>query len=321
MLYVTNFFMKLYKTPIMVDHEVNAMRSIYRTYNTDIIFPRMDLDEFAWLFSNRDVEKTAGGKEEIDWASYQPEDIIRIPNRADLESSYSVQVLKAAREDKPLQDTLLGAFCPTPYSLVTGIIGLQAASTLLIRNRDFLSALVATAANAIVEYIQVLKEVAGVIVLLAPSECTISRKMYDKSVAAPVQQLVEAVAAGDNTVSFLHFCTRANEHLLNAEVITPLAKAGLMGLNVPNVMHAIPLARDLDLVLLGGIDPIGIQQRPWQEIVQETKVLLEEIKDKGTRFVLGTDCNLTKIPLIEASGTLLTKFLELKKLVKEFSSA
>jgi uroporphyrinogen-III decarboxylase len=187
----------------------------------------------------------------------------------------------------------------------------------LIRNRPFLSALVIRAGEAIREYARVLQEVADVIVILAPSECTISRKMYEATSKEPVQQLVETVASDPEIASFFHLCTRNNEHIMNEEIIAPLARAGLTGLNVPNVLGAIPLAQALDLVVLGGIDPVGVQQFPWQEVLQQTRVILEQTRE--IRFILGTDCHLMKIPRLEPSGTLLTKFLELNKLLREFS--
>ncbi|HMF31334.1 MAG TPA: hypothetical protein VKK79_07970, partial [Candidatus Lokiarchaeia archaeon] len=59
---------------------------------------------------------------------------------------------------------------------------------------------------------------------------------------------------------------------------------------------------------------------PWQEVLQQTRVILEQMRDMKTRFILGTDCHLMKIPRLEPSGTLLTKFLELKKLIREYSA-
>jgi uroporphyrinogen-III decarboxylase len=316
-LYLAEYYMRLSRAEPTIENEITALQSIQRTFSPDILFPAMDLDEFASLFAGEGFIDSGSGGDAVDWNNQALESIIRSPTREEMEASHSVQLLDAVGTNKSLHPRYLGAFCPAPFTLVSNIIGLQTASDLLRRNIEFLTALVSRAAAVLVDYVQVIREKAGVIVVLAPNECRISRRAYDAVAMASVQDLVGAVASGGDIVSFLHLCARNNEHIVNSDVIAPLARLGLTGLNVPNILHAAQLAQDLDLVLLGGIDPVDILQREWQAIMQETRVLFEETK--GLRFILGMNCRMAKNPAIEPTSALLTNFLELKKLVREFS--
>ncbi len=309
-LYATGFFMRVYDMPATVENEINAIKSIQRTYSPDVIFPRMELDEFKQIFSQ---DPTPINEEK----KYSPDELIKIPTRELIIASHSVEVLRRAIGDSTLKARFIGAFLPSPYSLTSSIIGLQYASKLLLRDRAYINPIIARAGEALIEYGHILSDLVDVVVILAPSECTMSKRLFDASAQAPLQHLVEVVARGGEEVTFFHLCTRRNEHLLNKDTLAPLAKLGLTGLNIPNVLENAAIARELDLVMLGGIDPISVQQSPWQDVLQNSRTLLEKAKD--LRFILGTDCDLTKIPRIEAEGTLLTKLSELKKLVREFA--
>ncbi len=309
-LYATGFFMRVYDMPATVENEINALKSIQRTYNPDVLFPRMDLDEFKLLFSQQSNPINEEKK-------YAPEELIKVPTREEIVASHSVTVLQRAIGDASLKARYVGAFLPSPYSLTSSIIGLQYASKLLLRDRAYINPLIARAGDALIEYGCILSDLVDVVVILAPSECTMSKRLFDASAQAPLQRLVEVVARGGEEVTFFHLCTRRNEHLLTTDTLAPLAKLGLTGLNIPNVLENAAVTRELNLVVLGGIDPISVQQSPWQDVLQTSRTLLEKAKD--LRFILGTDCDLTKIPRIEAEGTLLTKLSELKKLVREFS--
>ncbi len=309
-LYATGFFMRVYDMPATVENEINALKSIQRTYSPDILFPRMELDEFKQLFS---LKATPIAEEK----KYAPEELIKLPTREEIIASHSVAVLRRAIGESTLKARYVGAFLPSPYSLASSIIGLQYASKLLLRDRAYINPVIARAGEALIEYGRILRELVDVVVILAPSECTISKRLFDASAQAPLQHLVEVIARGGEEVTFFHLCTRRNEHLLTKDTLAPLAKLGMTGLNIPNVLEHAPIARELNLVVLGGIDPISIQQSPWQDVLQQSRNLLEQTRD--LRFILGSDCDLTKIPRIEAEGTLLTKLSELKKLVHEFS--
>ncbi len=309
-LYATGFFMRVYDMPATVENEIIALKSIQRTYGPDLLFPRMELDEFKQLFS----QSSLAFKEE---KMYTPEELIKIPTREECATSHSISVLRRAIGESTLKARYVGGFIPSPYSLASSIIGLQYASKLLLRDRAYINPLIARAGDALIEYGCILSDLVDVVVILAPSECTMSKRLFDASAQAPLQRLVEVVARGGEEVTFFHLCTRRNEHLLTTDTLAPLAKLGLTGLNIPNVLENTAVARELNLAVLGGIDPISVQQSPWQDVLQTSRTLLEKAKD--LRFILGTDCDLTKIPRIEAEGTLLTKLSELKKLVREFS--
>ncbi len=309
-LYATGFFMRVYDMPATVENEIAALKSIQRTYSPDVLFPRMDLDEFKQLFSQQSTPFYEDKK-------YAPEELIKIPTHAEIAASHSVEVLQRAIGETAIKARFVGAFLPSPYSLASSIIGLQYASKLLLRDRAYINPIISRAGAALIEYGRVLSDLVDVLVILAPSECTMSKRLFDASAQAPLQQLVEVVARGGEEVTFFHLCTRRNDHLLTKDTLAPLAKVGLTGLNIPNVLENAAVARELNLVVLGGIDPISVQQSPWQDVLQTSRTLLEKAKD--LRFILGTDCDLTKIPRIEAEGTLLTKLSELKKLVREFT--
>ncbi|MHA1731196.1 MAG: hypothetical protein ACTSU5_04600 [Promethearchaeota archaeon] len=314
-LFVTEFFMRVYDLPFNVENQVRALAHLQRTYDLDLSFPRMDLDEFGGLFRGSAFSAGSSPVTRGEVSERDPASIVRAPKGGEVAASPSFRVLKrlASRGPGSPEFKHLGAYIPGPYSLFSSVVGIQVASELCILERKFVREVMAEAARAVGIYAEKLSVIVDVFLVLAPSECTISRRAYTTTVAASMIELVRHVAKNLGVPTALHFCSSDNSQVVNRETILPLVGAGLGALNVPNIAEHLGLASDLGVALWGGIDPIEVQRKPREVVLRELRGLLDVTSDSG--FVLGTNCQVHQIPKVICSGALLDKLMAIKKLV------
>lgn len=311
--FATEFFMDVYGLPFSVENQVKVLSKVRRGFKPDLYFPRMDLDEFATLFGG--PARGPGCMTASGLAAADPGDLVRVPSAADVRETPSWRVLDAVGPTLDDTSERAGCYVPAPYSLLTSIAGLQPASEALITAPDAIARAMPVLSGAIVAYIDAMAGIpgTGMIVILAPSECTISRRMYKTFVAGPMLDVIRA-AARTGIPTFMHFCSPDNAHLVNEEIVWPMRDAGLAGLNVPRVVEAVPLATSLGLALFGGLDPIQVQRDHRVLVLDKAREMID-----GTRsvsFILGTNCQVKRLPRVSCTGALLTKFMELRKLAK-----
>lgn len=320
-LHVTEFFLRVYDLPFTVENQVRALDSLQRLYDLDLVFPRMDLDEFRPLFAGIRA-RGQEGEEGPTLPGTAPGTARESPPALGSDAGQYIRTLPSYQVLARLDATQFknkGAYLPAPYSTLTSLLGIQAASRLVALQPDQVPGYLGPIEARTRQMARELARVADSFTILAPSECTISGRTYRQLFQDPVERLVEYCARILGVPTFLHFCAPRNQQLLAPPILEPLQARGLFGLNVPNVREVLPLAEQYDLVLLGGIDPIAVQRQGRRALLQEVNVLLEATLE--VPFLLGTNCQVQKIPRVSCTGALLEKFLLVRKLLESFKAS
>lgn len=304
--------MKMKNFNFTTTNQIKALLDLQRKLNLDVVFTRMELDEYMKIFSNPLLNKKYLKKRE-DWLNLNVEDIIKMPKPEKIRDSTSFQVLKSIKSKKGKLFKFIGGYIPAPYSLISLILDLQITSELVIYNPEFLHSLIERARRAIIQYAEEINEFVDLFNILAPSECTILKRSYINLVSRAMNELIHDFVYELEIPTFVHFCSLKNKQVVNKEILKPMKDAGLVALNIPNILENIELAKNLDLILFGGIDPTHIQQKTKDEILREIKKVL--INTQNIKFILGTNCQVKWTPNQIKSDKLLDLLTKIRKLV------
>ncbi|MFX0073203.1 MAG: uroporphyrinogen decarboxylase family protein [Candidatus Hermodarchaeota archaeon] len=293
------------------ENHVSAMQKIQELYDLEIIFPRMDLDEYVEIVSRNIKKEELKHKDE--WLKLNPENIISIPDIDIIKSTTTYKVLKDVSSELKSNFKYIGGYLPAPYTLASLVMNLQISSELVIFEPDFLKSVVKQSKKAIIQYAETIKNFVDIFNILAPSECTIMQRSYRELVSEFMNEIISYCTNDLNKPCFIHFCSRKNKQIVNYDVVKPMKDAGLIGLNIPNIIEQIDLAKELELILFGGIDPVKIQQDPKELIIAQIKEMLTKTKD--IKFILGTNCQVKWAPGQISSEGLLNIFKQIKNLL------
>jgi uroporphyrinogen-III decarboxylase len=308
-------YMKALNIELTVENQIKALLNYQKDYNFDLIFPRMDLDEYVDFISKVKTKKEIISKSK-DWVNFSPEQIFNTPDMPQISNSSTYQVLKAIRDYRNSGNTFkyIGGFIPAPYTLVSLVLDLQTVSELVIFEPEFLRKMVEFTTPIIKQYAKVLSNYIDTFFILAPSECTIMKKSYINLVQKSMNQLIHYCVSKLNIPTIMHMCTTKNKNIVNDEVIKPMKKAGICGLNIPNIIENTPLAQKYDLILCGGIDPVQIQLEPFENTFEKISSLLRKIK--SNKFILATNCQIKWAPDQISSEELINLFFKLQSIAK-----
>ncbi|MFO7797905.1 MAG: uroporphyrinogen decarboxylase family protein [Promethearchaeati archaeon] len=294
-------------------NQIKALKEFQKTYNFDITFPRMDLDEYVEIVSNVKKKKINISKSQ-DWAQFEPKEIIRSPTLARISQSSTYQVLKNLYESSDGIFRYKGGYIPAPYTLVSLILDLQVASELVIYNPEFLKSLIEFSQSIINFYAKMISEFVDTLFILAPSECTIMKRSYIDIIQDSMNKLIKYCVSELNKPTLIHFCAKKISHVLNDDIIGPMKDAGIIGLNIPNVIENIQLAKKYNLILCGGIDPVSIQIQPKEKTLKDLKQLIKDTKN--IPFIYATNCQIKWAPGQISSRDLNKLFSEIKQLLR-----
>lgn len=293
-------------------NQITALIKFQKELNFDILFPRMDLDEYVELVSNIEDKKEKISKSK-DWIEFKAKEIFSNPSSTLISQSSTYKVLKNVRKKSDNSNLYIGGYIPAPYTLVSLIIELQTASELVIFEPDYLKSLVEYSIPIIKQYSKLISEFVDTFFILAPSECTIMKNSYIDIVQDSMNNLITYCASELNLPPIIHFCAKKISQVVNEDVIKPMKDAGLIGLNIPNIIDSLELAKRHDLILCGGIDPVNIQIQPKEKTLKELKVLLE--KTNEIKFIFATNCQVKWAPGQISAERLNKLFREIKNLL------
>ncbi len=292
-----------------VQNQIYAFKEFQKTYNFELSFPTMDLDEYIKLTSNLGEEKNMIRKSR-DYAKHSVDDIIKAPMKHKITQSTTYQVLKGIKEARGNSINFIGGYIPAPYTLASMVLELQVASELMIFEPEFLKTLITFSGEIIEQYAKLISQFVDTIFILAPSECTIMKQSYRKYVEESMNKLIQYCVSELNIPTMMHFCAKKNKNIVNEDIITPMKEAGIDGLNIPNIITNVGLAKKLDLILCGGIDPISIEVRTVEEILGELKQTLDDTKH--IKYISATNCQITS-----ENKKMLGLFSELKNIIRD----
>ncbi len=308
-------YIKALHIELTAENQIKALINYQKDYNFDLIFPRMDLDEYVDFISKVKTKKEEISKSK-DWVNISPEKIFNVPNMPQISKSSTYQILKAIRDYKSTGNTFkyIGGFIPAPYTLVSLVLDLQTVSELVIFEPEFIRKMVEFITPIIEQYAKVLSSFVDTFFILAPSECTIMKKSYINLVQKSMNQLIHYCVSELNIPTIMHMCATKNKNIVNEEIIKPMKKAGICGLNIPNITENIPLAQKYDLILCGGIDPVQIQLEPFEKTCKIISSLLN--KTISMKFILATNCQIKWAPDQISSEDLINLFFKLLSIAK-----
>ena len=308
-------YMKALNIELNIENQIKALINYQRDYNFDLVFPRMDLDEYVDFISKVKTKKDKISKSK-DWVNYSPNQIFNTPDIPQISKSSTYQVLKAIRDYRNSGNTFnyIGGFIPAPYTLVSLVLDLQTVSELVIFEPDFLRKMVEFITPIIKKYAESLSNFVDTFFILAPSECTIMKTSYINLVQKSMNQLIHYCVSELNIPTIMHMCATKNKNVVNEEVIKLMKKAGISGLNIPNIIENTPLAQKYDLILCGGIDPVQIQLEPFENTFEKISSLLRKIK--SNKFILATNCQIKWAPDQISSEELINLFFKLQSIAK-----
>jgi len=308
-------YMKALNIELTIENQIKALIHYQRDYNFDLVFPRMDLDEYTDFISKVKSKKDKISKSE-DWANFSPEQIFNTPDLSQISNSSTYQVLKAIRDYRNSRNTFkyLGGFIPAPYTLVSLVLDLKVVSELVIFDPEFLKKMVEFITPVIEQYAKILSNYVDTFFILAPSECTIMKNSYINLVQKSMNHLIHYCVSELNIPTIIHICGAKNKNIINEEIIKPMKNAGICGLNIPNIIENTPLAHKYDLILCGGIDPVQIQLEPFEKTFKKISSLLKEIL--SMKFILATNCQIKWAPDQISSEDLINLFYKLLAIAK-----
>ncbi|MBD3193953.1 MAG: hypothetical protein GF317_02790 [Candidatus Lokiarchaeota archaeon] len=296
------------------ENQVNALYKFQKKYEFDLVFPRMDLDEYVEIVSNAEDKKSQISKSK-DWSQFGPKDIFKITSDENIIQSSTYKVLQNLQTDSNDIFRYVGGYIPAPYTLVSLILDLQTASELVIFEPDYLKSLVKFTIPIIKQYTKLISEFVDTFFILAPSECTIMKNSYINIIQESMNDLIAYCALELKKPTLIHFCASKVSQVVNEEVVKPMKEAGLLGLNVPNIIESKDLAKKYDLILCGGIDPVKIQVEPEQKTLEELRVLLENTSD--INYIFATNCQVKWAPGQISSEQLNALFTKIKDLLDQ----
>ena len=294
-------------------NQINSLIEFQKKYNFDITFPRMDLDEYVDIVSNVKEKKKTISKSQ-DWAQYTPEQIIRSPNSTQIAQSSTYQVLNDIYAKSNGVFRYSGGYIPGPYTLVSLILDLQTASELVIYNPEFLKSLIEFSEPILKFYSKMISAFVDTFFILAPSECTIMKRSYINIIQDSMNKLINYCVSELKKPTLIHFCAKKVSQVVNDEIIGPMKNAGINGLNIPNIVENVELAKKYDLILCGGIDPVNIQIQPKEKTLKELKQLLLDTKE--IPYIYATNCQVKWAPGQISSEDLTNLFSEIKLLLR-----
>lgn len=294
-------------------NQIKALKEFQKTYNFDILFPRMDLDEYIEIISNVKEKKKNISKSQ-DWAQFEPNQIIHSPSLTQISQSSTYQVLKNLYNPSDGIFRYIGGYVPAPYTLVSLILDLQVASELVIYKPEFLKSLIEFSQPIINFYAKMISEFVDTIFILAPSECTIMKRSYIDIVQDSMNKLIKYCVSELNKPTVIHFCAKKVSHVVNDDIIGPMKDAGIIGLNIPNRIENMELAERYNLILCGGIDPVTIQIQPKEKTLKELKQLIIDTKD--IPYIYATNCQVKWAPGQISARDLVKLFKDIKQLLR-----
>jgi len=313
-LFGTEAYMESKGIQLTTENQIDALIEFQKTFEFDITFPRMDLDEYIEIISNVEDKKTQILKSK-DWSQFKPNEILKPISLKEITQSTTYKVLKNLKENSNANFNYLGGYIPAPYTLVSLILNLQTASELVIYEPEFLKSLVEFSVPIIKKYSKFMSKLVDTLFILAPSECTIMKNSYIDIVQDSMNTIIKYCVSELNRPTFIHFCASKVSQVVNEDIVKPMKDAGLIGLNIPNIIETKNLARELDLILCGGIDPVNIQVQPKEIVLTELKNLIQETND--IKHIFATNCQIKWAPGQISSDKLIKLFKKIKYLLNE----
>lgn len=299
-----------------VQNQINALKSFQKTYNFDLTFPIMDLDEYVGIISNIG-NKDQEIKKSKEYAQFSPEEILRMPKEQTIKQSTTYQVLKGLKKQNEDSLNYIGGYIPAPYTLVSLVLELQVASELMIFEPEFLESLIIFSNKIIKQYAKLISNFVDTFFILAPSECTIMKRSYIQYVQESMNNLIEYCVSNLNIPSIMHFCSKKTGQVVNDDIIEPMKEAGIMGLNIPHIIENVEMAKKYELILCGGIDPVNIQIDPEEKTFQQLEELLTSTRE--IRYIFGTNCQVKWAPGQIESEKLLELYVKLINIKNSFN--
>ncbi|MBD3211968.1 MAG: hypothetical protein GF311_05095 [Candidatus Lokiarchaeota archaeon] len=294
--------------------QVNALREFQRTYKFDLAFPRMDLDEYVEIISNAEEKKAQISKSK-EWSKFEPSEILRTTSPEDIYQSSTYRVLKDLHDHSNGIFRYIGGYVPAPYTLISLILDLQTASELVIFNPKYLKSLVEFSVPIIKQYTNLISQFVDTLFILAPSECTIMKNSYIEIVQDSMNNIIRYCVSELNKPTLIHFCANKVSQVVNEEVVKPMKEAGIIGLNIPNIIENKDLAKKYNLILCGGIDPVKIQVELEQKTLNELRELLQATND--IKYIFATNCQVKWAPGQKSSEELNLLFKHIRNLLKK----
>ncbi|TFF99557.1 MAG: hypothetical protein EU541_04615 [Promethearchaeota archaeon] len=299
-----------------IENQIKAFKKFQKTHSFELTFPIMDLDEYVEIVSNLQ-DKTKSIKKSQEFAKFQPQDILKIPQEKHIKQSLSYQVLKGIHEINNNSFHYIGGYVPAPYTLVSLVLELQIASELMIFKPKFLENLIAHSTEILKQYAKLIYKFVDTFFILAPSECTIMKKSYIKYVQESMNSLIKYCVSDLKIPSIMHFCSNKTGQVVNEDVIKPMKEAGISGLNIPHIIQNIGLAKKYELILCGGINPVNIQLQPQKATLQELEKLLQSTNE--IKYIFGTNCQVNWAPGQIKAKELLSLYKKLIEFKKSFN--
>jgi uroporphyrinogen-III decarboxylase len=296
------------------ESQVDALREFQRNYELDLAFPRMDLDEYVEIISNAEEKKTQISKSK-EWSKFEPTEILRKTTPEDIYQSSTYRILKNLHDNSNEIFRYIGGYVPAPYTLISLILDLQTASELVIFDPQYLKSLVDFSVPVIKQYTKLISQFVDTLFILAPSECTIMKNSYIDIVQDSMNDIIHYCVSELNKPTLIHFCANKVSQVVNEDVVEPMKKAGIIGLNIPNIVESMDLAKKYNLILCGGIHPVEIQVETEQKMLNELKELIQKTKD--IKYIFATNCQVKWAPGQKSSEELNLLFKKIRNLLKK----
>lgn len=269
-----------------------VMRSLYKRFRPDMIFPLMDLA----------VEANALGRYTV-FPKYDTPTVVKEPFEiADLDKQKNIDItcdtrlqgyvetLKLSRLSLP-EEVVRGAYVTGPYTLAGLLMGADEAAMATVLEPDKVLKLCEFSVARIQEYIHLLIGAgAQVICVLEPTAVMLGPEEFEKFSSSYVKHIVDSYRYTD--VSIIYHTCGNTMHLIDKMVES---KVDAISLDSPKVEVILPeVARQIkgDTLLIGNINPTGtILNGNPDEVKEEVRELLDAM-DFCRYFILSTGCDL-----------------------------
>lgn len=211
---------------------------------------------------------------------------LRIPSVGEKRTGLFIETIKKVKED--IHDCPVFAGCIGPFSLAGRLLDVTEAMIYCYDEPDMVHMVLDKVTTFLIEYIKAYKEVgADGIFIAEPLAGILSPALCDEFSSQYVKRIVDALDE-ENFIVIYHNCGNNTLKMTDTMLST--------GCRVFHFGNAISIEEMIekmpkDVFVMGNIDPVHLKDCTKEEVIEETKSLLDKIGDVEN-FIISSGCDI-----------------------------
>lgn len=270
------------------DLQVQAMKLIHERCHPLALMGFMDLSVEAEAFG-ADVHFSEDEVPTIVGSVVNSEDDanhLKIPKVGDKRTGIYINAIKKAKQE--ITDCPVFAGCIGPFSLAGRLLDVTEAMIYCYDEPEMVHTVLTKVTEFLIQYIQAYKDVGADGVLIAePLAGILSPDLCHEFSSQYVKEIVDALD-DENFVVIYHNC--GNNTL---KMVDTMISTGCRAFHFGNAISIQEMLKKMpnQTIIMGNINPVHMKDSTKEDVIQETKDLLDEIGNVDN-FIISTGCDI-----------------------------